>query len=101
MCEPCVLGDGVASPRVYVRIPSPACIKFFSFLSYFFLPLTLSIPLLLPFAMILLRDPSSRSFFEMEVNGGGKRMFFSQRVSMKSSSKTNQRDCNEVDSWSR
>lgn len=70
---------------------SPACIKFFSFLSYFFLPLTLSIPLLFPFAMILLRDPSSRSFFEMEVNGGGKRMFFSERVSMKSSSKTNQR----------
>lgn len=94
MCEPCVLGDGVASPRVYVRIPSPClqlCIKFFSFLSYFFLPLTLSIPLLLPFAMILLRDPSSRSFFEMEVNGGGKRVFFSERVSMKSSSKTNQR----------
>lgn len=104
MCEPCVLGDGVASPRVYVRIPSP-CLQPVSSFSLFFLiffsPLTLSIPLLLPFAMILLRDPSSRSFFEMEVNGGGKRVFFSERVSMKSSSKTNQRDCNEVDSWSR
>lgn len=63
MCEPCVLGDGVASPRVYVRIPSPRLqpVSSFSlFFLIFFSPLTLSIPLLLPFAMILLRDPSSR-----------------------------------------
>lgn len=104
MCASLVFWVTGLHPRVCtfgfpLRVSSLYQVFLFSFL--FFLPLTLSIPLLLPFAMILLRDPSSRSFFEMEVNGGGKRMFFSEKVSMKSSSKTNQRDCNEVDSWSR
>lgn len=48
---------------------SPACIKFFSFLSYFFLPPYAFYPSFASFR----DDPSSRFFFEILLRDGGER----------------------------
>lgn len=71
VCEPCVLGDGVASPRVYVRIPSP-CLQPVSSFSLFFLIFSPPYAFYPSFASFR-DDPSSRSFFEILLRDGGER----------------------------